>query len=108
MSDHLFPPADIPPGAIFPPRAVCVCGCQGSAHRTVWVGDEFKGTRCDAHGGHKFAVGRQEAFVEEPPAPKACPSCGFVGLIDGACAACGHGARPIVVPRSLVRRRRRP
>lgn len=34
----------------------CDCGCIGAEHRILWDGDVFKGTRCEAHGGHKFAM----------------------------------------------------
>ena len=39
----------------FKQHALCACGCVGSAHYVRWIGDTFKGTRCDGdHGGHKF------------------------------------------------------
>lgn len=41
---------------LFPPTARCLCGCRGKDHETVWQGDIFKGTRCKAHGGHKWAL----------------------------------------------------
>ena len=40
----------------FPPTAICVCTCRGDEHETRWEGDRFVGTRCEAHGGHKFAL----------------------------------------------------
>lgn len=46
-----------PTPPLFPPDAVCVfCACTGAEHEAVWDGDEFLGTRCEAHGGHKFAI----------------------------------------------------
>ena len=49
---------------LFPPDAMCICGCRGKEHETVWEGDEFKGTRCEAHGGHKFALGPSNTLTE--------------------------------------------
>lgn len=43
------------PGAL-PPRSLCECGCIGGLHEIVWEGETFKGTRCLAHGGHKFKM----------------------------------------------------
>lgn len=45
----------------FPPDVLCaavieICNCPGGDHVTKWdeaTGD-FKGTRCERHGGHKF------------------------------------------------------
>lgn len=81
---------------LFPPDAVCVCGCPGRDHYARWEADAFKGTKCDAHGGHKFALGRQGALVQEPPGPNRdrCRVCGHEGLVDGACPQCGAGTRP--------------
>lgn len=47
-------PSSSPP--LFPPKARCICGCLGAEHKVVWEGDTFKGTRCEVHGGHKFAM----------------------------------------------------
>lgn len=47
----------------FPPRALCVCGCFGFMHSTRWDGDRFVGTRCPAHGGHKFAPKKPASTV---------------------------------------------
>jgi hypothetical protein len=55
---------------LFPPDAPCICGCRGRDHRVVWDGDIFVGTRCDAHGGHKFAFRPQIApHPEKEPEP---------------------------------------
>ena len=48
----------------FPAAVRCFCGCLGREHRTVWRDGEFKGTRCDAHGGHKFAMGEQPPLFD--------------------------------------------
>ena len=45
---------------ILPPDRLCVCGCRGDQHRVVWKGSTFKGTRCEAHGGHKFQMAPPE------------------------------------------------
>lgn len=39
-----------------PENPVCVCGCDYRHHWTQWEGDDFKGTRCQVHGGHKFQL----------------------------------------------------
>ncbi len=45
----------------FPPDVHCaaiieICTCLGTEHTTKWDEEtgEFKGTRCERHGGHKF------------------------------------------------------
>ena len=51
---------------LFPPNVACVCTCFGAAHYVRWVGDTFKGTRCDGdHGGHKFQPEARKALEEE-------------------------------------------